>query len=97
LSYAGIFVAPFLFVAALTGLAYTITPQLEQVVYHDELTVASTSGTPRPLAEQIAAAQAARPDGSLLTVRPGSGATWAPRSASRTRCFSRSSRSACSA
>jgi uncharacterized iron-regulated membrane protein len=71
--YAGIFVAPFLVIAALTGLAYTFTPQLEQLVYADELTVASTSSTPRPLAEQIAAAQAARPDGTLLLVRPGEG------------------------
>ncbi|MDT5043015.1 MAG: hypothetical protein QOE51_4000 [Actinoplanes sp.] len=28
--YAGVLVAPFLIVAALTGLAYTLTPQLDQ-------------------------------------------------------------------
>nr|WP_296069154.1 PepSY domain-containing protein [uncultured Actinoplanes sp.] len=72
--YAGIFVAPFLLVAALTGLAYTITPQLERFVYHDELVVASTNGTPKPLTDQIAAARAAVPDGTPVTLRPGSGA-----------------------
>ncbi|MBM2614250.1 PepSY domain-containing protein [Actinoplanes sp. LDG1-06] len=71
--YAGIFVAPFLFVAALTGLAYTLTPQIDQIVYADELTVASTDGTPRPLAEQITAARTAHPDGEIATIRPGEG------------------------
>ncbi|WP_250005211.1 PepSY domain-containing protein [Actinoplanes sp. M2I2] len=71
--YAGIFVAPFLFVAALTGLAYTLTPQLDQLVYSDELTVASTEGTPRPLADQVTAARAAQPDGTIATIRPGVG------------------------
>jgi uncharacterized iron-regulated membrane protein len=71
--YAGILVAPFLLVAAMTGLAYTFTPQLEQLVYHDQLTVASTTGTPKPLAEQIAAARATHPAGAVVTVRPGVG------------------------
>ncbi|MCM4076110.1 PepSY-associated TM helix domain-containing protein [Paractinoplanes hotanensis] len=71
--YAGIFVAPFLFVAALTGLAYTLTPQLDSLVYSNELTVASTDGTPRPLAEQVAAARQAHPDGEIATIRPGEG------------------------
>ncbi|MBL7259542.1 PepSY-associated TM helix domain-containing protein [Paractinoplanes lichenicola] len=71
--YAGIFVAPFLFVAALTGLAYTLTPQLDQLVYGHELTVAATDGAPRPLSEQITAAQAAHPDGTIATIRPGEG------------------------
>ncbi|GAB2606033.1 membrane protein [Paractinoplanes abujensis] len=71
--YAGIFVAPFLFVAALTGLAYTLTPQLNQLVYGNELTVAAADGTPRPLAEQITAARAAHPDGTIATIRPGTG------------------------
>ncbi|MFD1654818.1 PepSY domain-containing protein, partial [Pseudonocardia alaniniphila] len=37
--YVGLFVGPFLLVAAVTGLAYTVTPQLEQLVHHQELTV----------------------------------------------------------
>ncbi|MFF5291933.1 PepSY-associated TM helix domain-containing protein [Paractinoplanes globisporus] len=73
--YAGLFVAPFLLVAALTGLAYTFTPQLEKIVYADELTVDGHHGPARPLAEQIAAARAAHPEGSVTTVRPGEGDT----------------------
>ncbi|MFC5889626.1 PepSY-associated TM helix domain-containing protein [Kitasatospora aburaviensis] len=66
--YAGILVAPFLLVAALTGLAYTFTPQLDQLVYGDKLTVAHTGTTVRPLAEQIAAARQAYPEGTLASV-----------------------------
>ncbi|WSB05263.1 PepSY domain-containing protein [Streptomyces sp. NBC_01794] len=66
--YAGVFVAPFLLVAALTGLAYTFTPQLDQLVYGDELRVEQVAGEPRPLAEQIAAARAVHPEGTLASV-----------------------------
>ncbi|MEV6812657.1 PepSY-associated TM helix domain-containing protein [Micromonospora sp. NPDC051296] len=71
--YAGILVAPFLVVAALTGLAYTVTPQLDQALYGDQLTVAAVGDQPRPLAEQITAARAAHPDGDLAAVSPGVG------------------------
>ncbi|MET7832440.1 PepSY domain-containing protein [Micromonospora sediminicola] len=71
--YAGVLVAPFLLVAALTGLAYTITPQLDAALYGDKLTVTAVGGQPRPLADQIAAARAAHPDGTLTAVRPGTG------------------------
>jgi uncharacterized iron-regulated membrane protein len=73
--YAGLFVAPFLLVAALTGLAYTFTPQLERLVYADELTVSAPGATPRPVAEQIAAARAAHAEGSVTAVRPGTGSS----------------------
>ncbi|MDX2848696.1 PepSY domain-containing protein [Streptomyces sp. PA03-3a] len=66
--YAGVFVAPFLLVAALTGLAYTLTPQLDRLVYGDQLTVAKAGGEQRPLAEQIAAARQAHPEGTLASV-----------------------------
>ncbi|PZG21653.1 peptidase [Micromonospora craterilacus] len=69
--YAGILVAPFLVVAALTGLAYTVTPQLDQALYGDQLTVADVGDQPRPLTEQITAARAAHPDGDLAAVSPG--------------------------
>ena len=69
--YAGLFVAPFLLVAALTGLAYTATPQLERWVYGAELTVADPGGPARPVAERIAAARAAHPDGTPVAVRVG--------------------------
>ncbi|NJP35770.1 PepSY-associated TM helix domain-containing protein [Micromonospora thermarum] len=71
--YAGILVAPFLLVAALTGLAYTITPQLDQALYGDQLTVAAVGDQPKPLAEQVTAARAAHPDGTIAAVARGAG------------------------
>ncbi|MCZ7437012.1 PepSY domain-containing protein [Micromonospora sp. WMMC241] len=71
--YAGILVAPFLLVAALTGLAYTLAPQIDDVLYGDTLTVSTVGEQARPLAEQIAAARAAHPDGTLTGVQPGDG------------------------
>ncbi|WNF25941.1 PepSY-associated TM helix domain-containing protein [Streptomyces sp. C11-1] len=66
--YAGVLVAPFLLVAALTGLAYTFTPQLDQLVYGDQLRVEKVGDEPLPLAEQIAAARAAYPEGTTASV-----------------------------
>ncbi|MFD3516371.1 PepSY-associated TM helix domain-containing protein [Streptomyces sp. NPDC058663] len=66
--YAGVFVAPFLLVAALTGLVYAFTPQLDQLVYGEQLSVQQVGGQSRPLAEQIAAARAAHPEGTLASV-----------------------------
>ncbi|MEU6343312.1 PepSY domain-containing protein [Streptomyces sp. NPDC046977] len=66
--HAGVFVAPFLLVAALTGLAYTFTPQLDQLVYGDQLGVAKVGDATRPLAEQIAAARKSHPEGTLSSV-----------------------------
>ncbi|RYZ25112.1 MAG: PepSY domain-containing protein, partial [Sphingobacteriales bacterium] len=37
--YAGLFIAPFIFVAAFTGMLYAITPALENWLYQDQLTV----------------------------------------------------------
>ncbi|HYH30542.1 MAG TPA: PepSY-associated TM helix domain-containing protein [Pseudonocardia sp.] len=65
----GLFVGPFLLVAALTGFAYTLTPQLEQLVHRHELTV--PVGVERlPLQPQVAAAVAAVPDGTVTEIRP---------------------------
>ncbi|GGO13609.1 PepSY-associated TM helix domain-containing protein [Micromonospora parathelypteridis] len=71
--YAGVLVAPFLVVAALTGLAYTTTPQLDNILYGDQLTVAQVGERPLPLAEQVGAARNAHPDGSITAVQPGDG------------------------
>ncbi len=68
--YAGVLIAPFLVVSALTGLAFVLTPQLDQIVYADELTVDKVAGTARPLAEQVSAAIAAHPDGAVGSVVP---------------------------
>jgi uncharacterized iron-regulated membrane protein len=66
--YAGVLVAPFLFLAALTGLLYAFTPQFDQLLYGDRLTVEAVGDAPRPLAEQIEAARAAHPEGTLASV-----------------------------
>ncbi|MCK9921362.1 PepSY domain-containing protein [Frankia sp. AgPm24] len=69
--YAGVLVAPFLVVAALTGLAYTFTPQLDRLVYADEFHVDQVGAAPRPLSEQIDAALAAHPEGTFASVLTG--------------------------
>ncbi|MGI5212828.1 PepSY-associated TM helix domain-containing protein [Plantactinospora sp. CA-290183] len=68
--YAGILVAPFLAVAALTGLAFVSTPQLDSLVYADQLRVAQVGDRPEPLSAQVAAAVAAHPDGTVTAVLP---------------------------
>lgn len=70
--YIGLFVGPFIFIAALTGTLYVLTPQIEDRLYSHQLYVAMP-GTARPLAQQIGAAQAAlgaRHGTCLLAVRP---------------------------
>ncbi|QBE49574.1 hypothetical protein EVS81_12670 [Leucobacter triazinivorans] len=56
--FIGVFVGPFILIAAVTGLMYAATPAIEQIVYRDTLTVAP-SGPPLPLAQQVSAAQEA--------------------------------------
>ncbi|MER5934669.1 PepSY domain-containing protein [Streptomyces sp. NPDC002054] len=68
--YAGVLIAPLLFVAATTGLLYALSYQAEKIVYADELTVATVGETVRPLSEQVKAAQAAAPEGELAAVWP---------------------------
>lgn len=70
--YAGVLVAPFIAVAALTGLVYVWTPQIERAVYADLLTVEPRAGTV-PLADQVAAAADTRPDAAVVAVRPAQG------------------------
>lgn len=67
---AGLLVAPFLAVLALTGLAYAFTPQINDVLYGDELHVEAQTGQPRPLSEQVAAALAVHPDAHVTSVIP---------------------------
>lgn len=88
--YAGVLVAPFLLVAAVTGLLYTVTPQLDAFVYHDELTVAdrgdargrSRSRSPPP--GPPIRPGACRPSSPARATRP-------PRSSSPSRSWGRSS------
>jgi len=69
--YIGLFVGPFIFVAALSGTLYVATPQLENWLYHDAL-YGVEGGTRQPLAEQIAVAeQVTGGHLRLHAVRPG--------------------------
>ncbi|MQY31222.1 PepSY-associated TM helix domain-containing protein [Nocardia aurantia] len=67
--YAGVFVAPFILVAAVTGGLYAVAPSVESIVNHDLLHVNST-GPARPLAEQVAAARGVEPNLALAAVDP---------------------------
>lgn len=67
--YVGMFVGPFILLAALTGLIYTVTPQLDQLLHRDALTVPAAP-TSLDLPAQVAAASAAVPDGTITEVRP---------------------------
>ncbi|WP_079001990.1 PepSY-associated TM helix domain-containing protein [Streptomyces sp. AS58] len=66
--YAGVLVGPFLLVAALTGLAYTLTPQLDRLAYGDRLLVEDVGTDPMPVSVQIAAARSVHPEGTLTSV-----------------------------
>ncbi|MEV0109182.1 PepSY domain-containing protein [Nocardia sp. NPDC050799] len=67
--YAGLFVGPFLLIAAVTGGLYAVAPTIESFVNRDLLTVDSR-GPERPLAEQVTAGTAVRPDLTLVAVAP---------------------------
>lgn len=70
---AGLFVGPFILVAALSGAVYALGPTIEQGLYRHELTAPSTAAA-KPLADQIDAAQAYidahHPEDTLAAVRP---------------------------
>lgn len=68
--YAGIFVGPFILIAALSGALYSLTPQIEKAVYAQEL-YASEADNYLPLADQIESANTyVGPDETLTAVRP---------------------------
>ncbi|MEU2060583.1 PepSY domain-containing protein [Streptomyces sp. NPDC013455] len=67
--YAGVLVAPFLLVAAVTGLLYAGSFQAEKLVYGHELTVPAGERE-LPLSAQVAAARKAHPEGTVAAVRP---------------------------
>src|SRR5581483_1843375 len=70
-----LFVGPFLLVVAVTGLLYTLTPQLEEIVHGRELTAGTdhaAGSAALPLRAQVASAVAAVPDGRVLEIRPSS-------------------------
>lgn len=69
--YVGLFIAPFLLIAAATGILYALTPQIEQVVYDKELHVSAAVGAEVvPLSQQVEAAQGQVTDGTVTEIRP---------------------------
>lgn len=68
--YAGLLIAPLLFVAAATGLLYAASWQAEAIVYADELTVDRVGDSPLALGAQVAAARGAAPRGEIVSVWP---------------------------
>ena len=73
--YVGLFVGPFIFVAALTGVLYVLTPQIEAIVYRDQLQTRSSNvsqpAAAQPLEAQVAAARGFIGEGPrLFAVRP---------------------------
>ncbi|MEV0359488.1 PepSY-associated TM helix domain-containing protein [Nocardia sp. NPDC050697] len=67
--YAGLFVAPFILIAAVTGALYAISPTLEALTSKDLLRV-PVGATEAPLAEQVRNGVAVRPDLTLVAVAP---------------------------
>ncbi|WP_109004963.1 PepSY-associated TM helix domain-containing protein [Streptomyces rishiriensis] len=67
--YAGVFVAPFLLVAAVTGFLYAGAFQAEKLVYAHEMTV-PVGDTRLPVSAQVDAARKAHPEGTVSAVRP---------------------------
>ncbi|RZS36404.1 putative iron-regulated membrane protein [Herbihabitans rhizosphaerae] len=65
---AGMAIAPLLAVLCLSGIAYAFSPQINDLVYGDTLSVGAPGGSARPVAEQVAAAQRARPGAALESV-----------------------------
>ncbi len=68
--YIGLFVGPFLLVAALSGIGYALTPQIEARIYASALH-ADSPGQAMPLAHQVQAAQAfVGAESTVFAVRP---------------------------
>ncbi|MFD4402632.1 PepSY-associated TM helix domain-containing protein [Nocardia sp. NPDC058499] len=67
--YAGLFVGPFLLIAAVTGALYAISPTIESFTGRDVL-YTDSEGPHRPLSEQVTAGVATRPDLTLVAVAP---------------------------
>ncbi len=73
--YAGIFIGPFLLVAALSGVAYALAPTAETILHRGELTAASSAQTVS-IDDQVAKAKTKHPGLALSGVIPGTdGAT----------------------
>jgi len=68
--YIGLFVGPFIFIAAFTGVLYVVTPQIESHLYAEQL-FTSSRGEIQPLSRQIDAARTVVGDrAEIYAVRP---------------------------
>ncbi|MBK7721026.1 MAG: PepSY domain-containing protein [Austwickia sp.] len=67
--YAGVLIGPFVLVLCLSGVAYAFTPQLDRLLYAQELSADPAGRAPLPLATQVEAAVKARPDLRMTGLR----------------------------
>ncbi len=72
--FAGVLVAPFVLITAITGLLYVLTPQLEQSIYRQQLHVPATAAQ-APLSTQVNVARNALPEAEFKAVRPAATST----------------------
>ncbi|MCT7657739.1 PepSY domain-containing protein [Mycobacterium sp. CPCC 205710] len=72
--YAGVFIGPFILLAAVTGLLYAAIPQIDNAVYRHELKVDRVGEQRLPLAEQLRSVRAEHPEGTVESIRPPSAA-----------------------
>ncbi len=73
--YLGLFVGPFILIAAVTGTLYVLTPQLENYIYRDQLRTASL-GTLQPLADGEGGRSLYRRGPKTFAVRPSIAPGW---------------------
>ncbi|UOQ49299.1 PepSY domain-containing protein [Gracilibacillus caseinilyticus] len=68
--YAGIFIAPFLFILAVTGGIYLFKPQIEEIMYQDyyQVEVQADKTTPQ---QQVDTVLLEYPDATVTSYRPG--------------------------
>ncbi len=65
---AGVLIAPFIFIAAFSGVFYAAAPSVEQIFYDQELR-ATSDLPPQPVSDQIQVAQSVFPDLELQAVQ----------------------------
>jgi len=68
--YGGMLAGPFILIAAITGLLYTLTPQLDPIVFRHELKVEHVGDHRLPMSQQVQAAMTAHPEGTVVSIRP---------------------------
>ena len=67
--YAGLFVIPFMLMLATTGIIYLFKPQLDALMYHNQMFV-QPGGTMLPYTQQLKAAQSVYPDATITKFTP---------------------------